>query len=103
MPAKVKVVFSGRDAITDRMFTIVKMGVYTLTMEGCIAALRDGIYDKYHREAPEFKCLIFDKVETYSVDAKTYEVFVFCCVEYATDSSMTCTIISGKVTFSYIA
>jgi len=97
---KIKVVFVGRDALTDSIFNIVKIGVYDMTEEGCISALRDGILDKYKREAPEFKCLAFDKNETFVSDDKEHSVFVFSCFEYDIDNTSIATLISGRATYS---
>ena len=99
---KVKVVFVGRDAITDSMFNIVKIGVYTETVDDCVKALRDGILDKYGREAPEFSPVFFEKIEETVVDKKKHSVYVFACKEYDVDNVSVATLISGKVTYSRI-
>lgn len=96
---KIKVVTTGRDAITDAIFNIVKIGVYTVDREGFLDALRDGIYDKYEKEPPRFECLSFDKVDEYTRQDRHNVVFVFACREFDTDEEEVSTIISGKVTF----
>lgn len=102
MPVKVKVVFVGRDAITDSMFNIVKIGVYEPNETDCIKALRDGILDKYKREAPEFECIVFEKIDESTSDNKLHSVYVFACREYDIDDVSTATLISGKVIYSKI-
>lgn len=95
-----KVVFTGRDLAFDSPFTIVKVGTYDLTPEGCILALRDGVFDKYNKQAPEYTCIAFHKIKNNTTDGKEITVYMFVCVEYEGDGKTVANIITGKATYS---
>jgi|WetSurMetagenome_2_1015567.scaffolds.fasta_scaffold281378_2 hypothetical protein len=102
-----KIVFTGheinpneeKEKDVERKFNIVKIGDYVVTPESCVQALRDGIFDKYRRQAPRFEVLSF-KVGRTTVDdkhEKTVCSFVF--EEFGDDDGDPVTI-SGKATYT---
>ena len=99
---KIKVVCSGKDVATDSNFNIVKIGEYTPTETGFIAALKDGIFDKYRRESPDFECLYFREYDRYISENKEFTVCVFACREIPYSEDQEETLIAGKATFSRI-
>lgn len=99
---KIKVVTTGRDVITDAIFNIVKIGVYDETQEGFLSSLKDGIKDKFNRDAPDFECIAFDKIDQYTSQGRRHVVFAFACKEFERVSDgedVVVTLIAGKVTF----
>lgn len=99
---KIKVVCTGMDLSNARIFNIVKIGVYDKTVDGCLKALKDGIFDKFKREAPRFSVDEFKESRTFVEDGKEITECRFILKEYDDEDSELFTKLAGQVVFTEI-
>lgn len=93
----IKVVFTGQDLIEGHNFNIVKIGSYSVDQAGALTALKEGIFDKYKKDAPNFEVKYFRLISSETKNAKKIDVFVFVFEEFEDEYL---TVISGKVVFT---
>lgn len=97
-----KIIITGNDVETQDRFAIVKSGEYSVNSAGFIKALKDGIFDKYRRQAPEFTCVRFKTGHSFIRSGKKLIPCFFTLVEHDIEDPSETNTLKGTALFQVL-